>query len=205
MERKHHNIRTMRLQSRLFMLAGLLFFFSATVKGQYTAVKSNLLYDATTTVNIGIERELSPRWSLDLSGNYNGWNLGDRKWKHWLVQPEIRWWLGDSFERHYFGIHLHGGRLNLGHLPFGGFSLRNYYRQGWFYGAGISYGYQWKLGNRWKMEAGIGLGYARFDYEEYGCSICGGKLGEGADNYWGVTKLNLSLIYVLSLKKRMRH
>ena len=94
-----------------------------------------------------------------------------------------------------------GGQLNLGRLPFGGHALQNYYRQGWFYGAGIGYGYQWSIAHRWKLEAGIGLGYTRFDYEEYGCPICGGKLGEGSKNYWGVTKLNFSLIYVLPLNR----
>ena len=39
------------------------------------AVKSNLLYDATTTMNLGIEFGLAPKWTLDISGNYNPWTF----------------------------------------------------------------------------------------------------------------------------------
>ena len=39
------------------------------VYGQKFAVKSNLLYDATATINLGVEMELSKKWTLDLSGN----------------------------------------------------------------------------------------------------------------------------------------
>lgn len=168
-----------------------------TLSAQNVQLKTNLLYDATATINLGAEWAWDEHRSLDISGNYNGWKLGDRKWKHWMVQPEMRYWLTRVFDGHYLGVHLHGGQLNVGHLPFGGYSWQNYYKQGWFYGAGISYGYQWNIGKRWKMETGLGLGYARFDYDEYGCPICGGKLKEDARNYWGVTKVNLSLIYVL--------
>ena len=44
-----------------------------TAKGQDVAIKTNLLYDATRTVNAGIEVGLAPRWTIDLSGNYNAW------------------------------------------------------------------------------------------------------------------------------------
>ena len=34
--------------------------------------------------------------------------------------------------------------------------MENYRYQGNLYGAGLSYGYQWLLSNRWSMEAVIG-------------------------------------------------
>ena len=61
------------------LLAGM-----TNVYGQKFAVKSNLLYDATATINLGVEMGLSKKWTLDLSGNYNGWKFGDdMRWKHW--------------------------------------------------------------------------------------------------------------------------
>lgn len=39
--------------------------------GQKAAIKTNILYDATATVNLGVEIGLAPRWTLDISGNYN--------------------------------------------------------------------------------------------------------------------------------------
>ena len=54
------------------LLAGM-----TNVYGQKFAVKSNLLYDVTATINLGVEMGLSKKWTLDLSGNYNGWKFGD--------------------------------------------------------------------------------------------------------------------------------
>ena len=66
----------------------LLLVATTGVYGQKFAVKSNLLYDATATINLGVEVGLAKKWSLDLSGNYNGWKFGDEaRMKHWLVQP----------------------------------------------------------------------------------------------------------------------
>ena len=45
------------------LLAGM-----TNVYGQKFAVKSNLLYDATATINLGVEMGLSKKWTLDLSG-----------------------------------------------------------------------------------------------------------------------------------------
>ena len=47
------------------------------VKAQVVAVKSNVLYDATATANLGVEVAFNKHWSLDISGNYNGWDIGN--------------------------------------------------------------------------------------------------------------------------------
>ena len=179
----------------------LLFCLTATnLFGQRLAVKSNLLYDATSTLNLGVEIGLAPKWTLDISGNYNPWNFSNnKKMRHWLVQPEARYWLCEKFNGHFFGIHAHGGQYNWGGmLPFGFkngkmFGIENRHilanrYQGWLAGAGISYGYQWILGNRWSLEATIGVGYAYLNYDRYPCASCGKKLDSGHKNYLGPTK-----------------
>ena len=70
-----------------FLLGG-----SAFVKAQDIALKSNILYDASGTINLGAEVGLAPKWTLDVSGNYNGWvRSHGRTWKHWMLQPEARY------------------------------------------------------------------------------------------------------------------
>ena len=44
---------------------------------QKVALKSNLLYDATTTMNLGLEIGLARKWTLDIPVNYNPWKLSD--------------------------------------------------------------------------------------------------------------------------------
>ena len=83
---------------------------SLGAKSQNVAVKTNLLYDVAATINAGVELPLARKWSLDVSGNLNAWDMShDRKWKHWMVQPEARYWLCDRFIGHFLGAHLHGG------------------------------------------------------------------------------------------------
>ena len=68
---------------------------SGTASAQEFAVKSNLLYDATSTINLGVEYGLSPRWTLEVSGNYNAWTFSDnKKMKLWMLQPFRRTFLG---------------------------------------------------------------------------------------------------------------
>ena len=53
------------------------------------------------------------------------------------------------------------------------------------------------MDKRWSMEAEIGVGYARIDYDKYNCGKCGSKLDNGHKNYVGPTKIALNIIYVI--------
>lgn len=159
-------------------------------------IKSNLLYDLTTTINIGIEYRLSAYLSLDIPFNYNSWTFSNnRKYKHILLQPELRYWIYKPYNKHFIGSHFLYSHYNVGNLPFG--SLKDYRYQGDAYGLGISYGYQWILSPRWNVEATLGAGYIYFNYVRYDCEKCGREQGHGHKNYFGPTKAGISLIYIL--------
>lgn len=181
----------------LLLLAGTVH----AMRAQDVAVKTNLLYDATATINLGAEIGLASRWTLDLSANYNAWDFkNDKKWKHWMAQPEARYWLCEAFNGHFFGLHLLGGQYNVGgiNLPFNLYDgLKNHRYEGYYVGAGVAYGYQWLLGKRWSLEASLGLGYVRAWYDRYDCPHCGEWRGSGKKNYLGVTKAAVSLIYII--------
>ena len=99
------------------LLTILLVFMALSASAQKVAVKTNVLYDASATVNAGVEIGLAPQWTLDVSGNINAWDMSrGRKWKHWFVQPEARYWLCDRFSGHFLAVHAHGGQYNIGHL-----------------------------------------------------------------------------------------
>ena len=160
------------------------------------AVKTNALYWATVTPNLGVEFALSKKFTMDISGNYNPWKWsGSKKFKHWLVQPELRYWSCDRFNGHFFGIHAFYAQFNMCGIKMFDWEHKRY--QGDLYGGGISYGYHWILKKRWSMEATIGVGYARVSYDRYNCRDCGSKLNSGHKNYFGPTKLGISLIYIL--------
>ena len=76
----------------------LLLCIGVSASAQKVAVKTNLLYDASATVNAGVEVGLAPQWTLDVSGNINAWDMSHgRKWKHWFLQPEARYRLCERF------------------------------------------------------------------------------------------------------------
>lgn len=176
-----------------------------SVAAQKIGIKTNILSDATLSPNAGIEVGLAPKWTLDVSGQLNLWTLSrGRKYKHWLVQPEARYWFCDRFAGHFVGAHLHGGQYNVGGLDMG-FSmlgtdfgkLKDYRFQGWFVGAGVAYGYAWVLGRHWNLEAEIGLGYSYTRYSQFKCAGCGKKLKSNRPhNYFGPTKAAINVVYV---------
>lgn len=174
--------------------------------GQKVALKTNLLYGAYTyTPNLALEVALGNRSTLDFSGGYNPWNLNgtnasNKKAVHWLGQIEYRYWLCSKFDGHFFGVHLLGTQYNIaGHnLPLlFGENSQNYRHQGWGAGIGISYGYSFYLGKRWSIEASIGAGYVRLQYDRYDCIKCGKKIATESRDYFGPTKASISLIYII--------
>lgn len=182
---------------RLIFISILTVAASVMMYGQKAAVKTNLLYDATTTLNLGFEFGLSEKTTLDISGNYNPWKFGKARWRHGLIQPEFRYWLCEKFNGSFFGLHAHYAHYNVGGLKWFSDNMKNNRYQGNLYGAGISYGYQWILSDRWSLEATIGVGYARLIYDKYPCASCGTRIKHDQRNYWGPTKAGISIIYII--------
>ena len=168
-------------------------------------IKTNLLYDATATINLGAEFRLGKRMSLDLPFNYNPFQFSNnRKWKHFLAQPEVRWWLGKQvFSGHFIGAHAHYAFYNISNLPHGPFSeyMRDHRLEGDAYGVGVSYGYRWNFNHWLGLEATIGAGYAYMDYDVFDCQTCGDFVSQKKKHYFGPTKVGLSLVFGIGGKK----
>lgn len=190
---------------RLLIVSICLVVASLTASAQNVVVKTNLLYDITTTANLGIEFSVAPKWTVDISGNLNAWTFSDnKKWKHWVLQPEARYWLCERFNGHFVGAHLVGGIYNMGNwntdftflgTDFG--QLKEHRYEGWLVGAGIAYGYHWMLGRHWSVEAEIGIGYVYTQADKYECPRCGDQLEDNKPHHYvGPTKAAINLIYV---------
>lgn len=176
---------------------------AAGAKGQDVGLKTNFLSDGFLSPNLGIEIGLAPRWTVDLTGQVNFWNVNSHRWRHWIAQPEARYWFCDRFSRHFVGVHALGGDFNVGMIKndihflgtdFSKLTDRRY--QGWLVGAGVAYGYAFILGRHWNLELELGVGYAYLNFGEFECSECGRKVGEGDHHYVGPTKAAINLVYV---------
>ncbi len=184
------------MRHRYIVLIGVFLLNSHLLNAQGIAVKSNVLYDATATFNLGMEVALSKQVSLELSGNHNPWNFSQyRKIKHWMIQPEIRYWSRALFSGHFFGFHGLISQFNVGNIAFLGLEGVRY--QGFLYGCGVSYGYLWRVTSWLGLEFSLGAGYAYIDYETIAARPCGPSLGRGSKHYVGPTKAGLTLVFLL--------
>ena len=176
---------------------GLLLFLSALLgnvqeaSSQRYAVKTNGLSWLTLTPNVEGEIKLSDRFTGSLSLHYRPWHVlsDNRKITGIALQPEVRYWFCQTFYQHFAGIHLNYADYN------GGLKAHRY--QGYLLGGGITYGYQMILSRRWNLEFSIGAGYARMNHDVYDRPRCGDFLKHECKNYWGITKVGVSLVYLI--------
>ncbi len=184
------------------ILIALLFvaLFVPSIRAQQIAIKTNLFYWATTTLNVGGEMSVTDNSTVQLFVGGNPWKTSSGKsLRHWVVQPEYRYWFCDVFEGWFVGAHAMGGTFDianvkrpLGLLP----SLKDHRYRGWFLGAGISGGYQWVISKHFNFEASLGIGYDYVKYKKYKGEKNGEKIKSDHYNYVGPTKVALSFLYL---------
>ena len=184
-----------------------------SANAQKVAVKTNALYWATATPNIGMEFAMGDRWTFELEGGYNPWNLdtdNNMKVKHWLVSPEFRYWFCNSFQGHFIGINANYTQFNIGGLPQG---MPNLFVnlntevpmpdlsvariQGWAVGAGLTYGYAFPIARRWNMEFTVGYGWWYTQYDQFESRKCGLFQQAVARHALGPATTGISFIYMI--------
>ena len=180
----------------------LLAFCSISLSGytQTVVLKNNLLYDATLTPNIGIEVKLAKQWSAGINVGYQPWPFKDtteRKMRHLLIAPEIRYWFCDVFSGWFVGANAFWSHYNISKVkfPFGMYpSVKDRRKQGDAFAAGLSAGYSWILSPHWSIEAegGVDVGYTK--YKEYECAHCGDYYGQEKKAF-AVPKVGINIIY----------
>ncbi|MDR0541810.1 MAG: DUF3575 domain-containing protein [Dysgonamonadaceae bacterium] len=181
----------------ILLFSFLLLLGAYPAQAQKIAEKSNLLWWATVSPNIGTEIALSNQWSLDATFSYHPWRIWETtNLRHWLVSPELRWWYCRSYEGSFWGVHALAGQFNVRALPLTGMP-ESYDYAGFLAGGGLSYGYHLPLSARWSLEFTVGGGYVWISYDKYECKECREKIATGYYNYFGPTRVGLSLIYFL--------
>lgn len=109
------NPRNLLKRNTFILSLIMLLFCLADLHSQILAVKSDLLTGALSSPNFGVEVKLSNRLTLEAGFHYNPFPAGgDKRWKHWFVQPELRYWMCQPFGGHFFGAHLLYGVYNVG-------------------------------------------------------------------------------------------
>lgn len=182
----------------ILALVLLLPYYMAGVKAQTLAIKSDLLTGALSSPNLAVEMKLSERLTLEAGLHYNPFPAGSgKRWKHWFLQPELRYWMCRPWGGHFFGAHLIYGVYNVGNikLPLGLLKpARSARYEGELMGVGVAYGYNFILSPRWSLETSVGVGLVHTTNERYRGTD---YVGSGSGNAIVPTRMAVSLVYLL--------
>ncbi len=164
---------------------------------RYVAVKTNLAAWAGTIMNLAADVQVSEHFSVELPVLWCPWYVSDKHAvKTFTIQPEARYWLSKPGKGHFFGVHAHVGWFN---VKWNRDRYQDTDRP--LLGAGISYGYLLPFNEHWAGEFTLGAGYANMRYDTYYNIDNGARIDTRTKNYWGITRVGLSVVYRFNLKK----
>lgn len=199
---------------------------NAPSKAGYTfALKTNMLYDAALTPNIGVEFPIDSHFSVGANWMYAWWH-NDHRNKQWKIYG------GDINLRYYFGkpaagslnsidteagtlrpmtghhIGLYGQVLvfqvaNGGKGYITGIPGQNLWGKPWL-GGGIEYGYSMSIARRLNLDFTLGLGYISGEYRTYR-PMDGHYVWQSSRrrNWVGPTKAEISLVWLIGKMPRL--
>ena len=170
---------------------------SLSASGRYLGVKTNLAAWAGTILNIAADVQVAQHVSVELPVLWCPWYVSNRHAvKTFTLQPEARYWLAKPGGGHFFGIHAHMGWFN---VKWNNNRYQDTDRP--LLGAGISYGYLLPFNEHWAGEFTLGAGYANMRYDTYYNIDNGARIDTRTKNYWGITRVGISVVYRFNIKK----
>lgn len=171
------------------------------------ALKTNLLYDALTALNIECEVPIGSNWSIAGEWLFPWW-LDSKRQNCFEIHSAIlegRYWFGYHTPLRpmvgwFVNIYGQGGYYDL--------EWRKDGTQGEFWGVGAGGGYAHRIWCNVRLEYALALGVVSVDYRRYdamrNCQDRVVLLREGSyhHNYWGLTKAEVSLVWMFNGVKR---
>ncbi len=165
----------------------------------YMAIKTNLLYDALITPNIGAEFYLGKRWSVAGNWMYAWWKSDPDSWYHRTYggDLEFRKWFGrKSLEKPLQGWHVGlYGQMVTYDFDWGG---RGYLGDRWSWAGGVAVGYSTPIAKRLNLDFNLGIGYLGGEYKEYlPIDDCYVWQVTKQRHWFGPTKAEISLVWLI--------
>ncbi len=173
------------------------------------SLRTNMLYDALLTPNIGVEFHLGKGFTAGANWMYAWWSndISHFYWRVYGGDISFRKYFGRASKEkplrgHHLGVYAMGvtydfllgedGKGIMGGIPGGDiFDMKNY-------GAGIEYGYSLPVSAHLNIDFTIGIGYLGGEYREYRVmDDCYVWQSTKYRNYWGPTKAEVSLVWLI--------
>ena len=131
------------------------------------ALSTNLLSDLALVPDLGLEFPLGRRWSLAAAWHYAWWFRDPQHlyWQTYGGKLAVRYYFRtsrhDVLNGHHLGVY---GQVLTYDFEFGG---RGEQAATWQYGAGLEYGYTFRLSRTLRLDLHLGVGYMGGRYERY--------------------------------------
>lgn len=158
-----HPIMSKHIHCLRALFTGLLLCVGTQLSAQRVSLKTNALYWATASPNVGLEFRFNRHLTLNLEGAANRLKFGaDSKINTRIVSftPEMRYWFSARPQAGHF-VGLMGMATTYKAL------FKDTWHDGDCFGAGLTYGYSFVLSRRWSMETTIGLGLLHIRERKY--------------------------------------
>lgn len=177
------------------------------------AIKTNLLFDLATALNVELEIPIARQWSVAAEWIFPWWYFKKDKLSMHIMYGslEARYWFDNNLKSDYYYTLKHKQRNSM---------------QGWFMGVyagggiydllwkeegvkghvslstGLTGGYVLPLNRKMALEFSLGLGYLKTNYERFvhkrNCLVW---QSDESLKWFGLTRAKISLIWKLSFKK----
>ena len=174
------------------------------------AIKTNLLYDAVSALNIAIEAPIGQKWSVVAEWLSPWWSSYDKQIYLQLMQGGIegRYWFGDRTKKRqltgwFAGVSVAGGVYDLMVDPSSGFQGEH---QIYSFTGGYAHPID-KTGNL-RLEYSLGLGimhteYVKYWWDGFDYTLIAPSPQTWVTNWYGPTKLQVSLVYYLKIRSKV--
>ncbi len=171
------------------------------------AVKSNLLFDAATFINVELEVPIGERYSIAGEWIFPWWLSDSRQNCTQLLNLNIegRYWFGnrslyEQLTGWAAGLYVGGGYYDLERKGSG-------YQGEHILSGGIAASYTHSIGGSAKLEYSLGVGFITTKYREYEAEKCGNswllvRERYGHLTWFGPTRARVSLSFMLNRKDK---
>lgn len=171
-------------------------------------VSSNLPAWGALIANATGEYDVKPHWSGALSIYYSALNYftSTRKFRTFILRPEIRWWARESHTGFFAEAHLEMAAYNFA-LKSWEYRIQDVDGRHPALGGGIGAGYRYNfrhngLPSRWSIEGQLGLGVYHLRYNRFE-NRPGGKLVDTRSRtLFGIDNIAVSLVYNFNKRQR---
>lgn len=170
------------------------------------AIKTNLLADATTSLNVEIEVPIGKQWSISAEWMFPWWIFDNNKYYNQLLLGTVegRYWLHTNRQSEVLSGHALGLYVSAGYYDFQW--KKKGYQGEILPSVGLSYTYAHKMGQHFRMEYSVGFGVLNTKYRKYTANDQYDQfpwLSSGRTLWIGPTKAEICFVWLIS--KRVRN